>query len=499
MKFKFKFPTAYSVLLIILVIAAALTYIVPSGKYARLIYDKGSDTLVQTMPDGSVHNLPPTEATLEALGVKLKISAFTDGTVSKPIAIPNTYEHIKASPQGFIETAQAPIKGLYDTVDVIVFILIIGGFLGIFNRLNVFNAGISALRKVVAGKEFIIIIFLTIIVAAGGSTFGMQEEALAFYPLLIPIFMALGYDAITCIAVIFLGCSIGNMFSTINPFSSIIASNIAGIKFTDGITGRFVGLVIAELISMIYIMRYAYRVKKDPTKSIIYAQRKEIEARFSMKDDEGLVFTGRMKVILVIFIITFGIMIWGVSAHSWWFTDMSTLFFVGSIVIWLFSGLSEKECVMSFLTGAQEILSAAFIVGVARSINLVLDDGHISDTILYYGSDMVSHMSNVGFVVFIYLAYVVLGIFIPSSSGLAVLSMPIIAPLADSVGMSRDIIVSAYQFGQGIMGLVTPTGMILVILMMVDVSYDKWLKFVWPLLLMVFLVGFGVLLGQAYL
>ncbi|CDF58432.1 Arginine/ornithine antiporter ArcD [Thermobrachium celere DSM 8682] len=328
----------------------------------------------------------------------------------------------------------------------------------------------------------------------------MAEETIALYPILIPVFIAAGYDALVCIAAIYMGSSIGTMFSTVNPFASVIASNAAGITFTEGLTIRFIGLLIAVIITIVYIVKYANKVKKDATMSLIYSQKQEIEEKF-LKDyynKDVPEFTLRRKLMLIIFGLAFVVMIWGVSSQDWWFTEMTTLFLAVSLIIALISGMQEKEFVNKFISGASELVGVALIIGVARGINLILDKGLISDTILYAASKLVEGMNPVVFVIVILIIFIVLGFFIPSSSGLAVLSMPIIAPLADSVGLSRDIIVSAYQYGQGLIAFITPTGLILATLGLVDVTYDKWLKFV--IRLMGYIGGFAIimLLIQAF-
>ncbi len=175
-------------------------------------------------------------------------------------------------------------------------------------------------------------------------------------------------------------------------------------------------------------------------------------------------------------------MIYGVSSLDWWFAEMTALFLVTGIIIGFLSKLGEKEFVNQFVTGAADLMSVALVIGVARSINLVLENGMISDTILNFFSNAIAGMNGNIFIVLMLLIFIVLGFFIPSSSGLAVLSIPIMAPLADSVGLSRDVIISAYVYGLGLISFITPTGLILATLEMVDVTYDKWLKFIMPLM-----------------
>ncbi len=483
-KKKRSFPTAFTVLFIVLIFAAALTYIVPAGSYAKLKYESDKKIFTVTKPDGSVEEAKPTQETLNKLGVKVDIQRFVDGSISKPVAIPGTYEKVKQNPQGPLSVIQAPVKGIQETIEIIAFLLIIGGCIGVLNNSGAFDAGIASLSRATKGKEFLLIVIITVLISLGGTTFGLAEETIALYPILVPVFMAAGYDALVCIAALYMGSSIGTMFSTVNPFSSVIASNAAGTTFTAGLGMRTAGLIIATIFTIIYIVKYGKKIKKDPTKSLIYDQKKEIEEKFLKNYEEKVIpeFTFRRKLMLLVFGSAFAIMIWGVSSKEWWFTEMTTLFLAVGIALGVISGMGEKEFVNKFVGGAADLIGVALVIGVARAINLIMENGLISDSILHFSSNAVQGMNPYIFIIVMLLLFIILGFFIPSSSGLAVLSMPIMAPLADAVGLPRDVIVSAYQYGQGLIAFITPTGLILATLAMVDVTYDKWLKFIMPLM-----------------
>ena len=273
------------------------------------------------------------------------------------------------------------------------------------------------------------------------------------------------------------------MASTVNPFSTIIASDTAGINWTSGMPMRLAMLVLGTAICIIYTIRYAEKVKKDPTKSLIYSQKKELEDHFLDNYDEENIpeFNFRRKLILIIFAGAFGVMIYGVSKLGWWFGEMTALFFGVSLLMVFLAKLPEKDFVNVFITGASDLLGVALLVGLSRGITIIMDNGLISDSILYLANNLVEGMNNIIFSTVMFLIYNVLGFFIPSSSGLAVLSMPIMAPLADVVGVGRNVIVDAYQYGQGLINFITPTGLVLASLALVNVTYDKWLKFVMPL------------------
>ncbi len=483
-KRKLSFPTAFTVLFIVLVIAAVLTYIIPAGSYERLAYNSDNDNFKITKHGGIEEVIPAEQSELDKLGITIPLESFKNGEIFKPIAIPGSYEKQEQQPQGLIPVLKASVLGISDTVGIIVFVLILGGIIGILNETGTFDAGIAALSRKTKGKEFLLVVIVSTIIAIGGTTFGLAEETIAFYPILMPIFVASGFDAMVTIAAIYMGSCIGTMFSTTNAFSVVIASNAAGINFNSGLSIRLISLVLAQIITLIYIYRYAQKVKKDPSKSIVADDMPKVKERF-LKDydpNQVVAFDWRRISMLVVFIAAFPIMIWGVSKGGWWFEEMSTLFLAVAILMIILSGLGEKKAVNTFLSGAADLVSVALIIGVARGINLIMDEGMISDTLLYNATNIIGNMNGILFSSVQMVLFSFLGIFIPSSSGLATLSMPIVAPLADAVNIGRDVVVSAYTYGQGWMSFITPTGLILATLEMVDISYDKWLKFILPLM-----------------
>ncbi len=480
-------------------VVALLTWFVPAGKYESLTYSPSPDTFHVTSRE-STASLPATQATLESLGVKIPVSKFKSGDIYKPISIPNTYHKLEARPQGFMAFAQSPVKGVIAAADIIFLILIIGGLIGIMNRTGAFDAGIAWLAHKLKGREYMLIVLVTSLVAAGGTTFGLAEETMAFYPILIPIFLAAGYDALVGVACIFVGSTVGIMFSTINPFATIIASNAAGINWTVGLNGRLLMLLLGLLICVLYILRYAKRVKADPAASLIYEQRDEINALFSANPQSHTpTFTHRLRLILVLFSASFVVMIVGVSMLEWWFVEMTATFLVGAIAIGFVARMRERDFVEAFSKGAGDLLSVAFIVGIARGITLLLEDGLISDTILYHASTITEDMNKGVFASAMLFIYAGLSFFMPSSSGMAVLTMPILSPLADTVGIGREVVVNAYLYGMGLFNFINPTGLILAALAIVKFGFDKWLLFVMPLFLILLAVALSVLTLSVYL
>jgi len=238
-------------------------------------------------------------------------------------------------------------------------------------------------------------------------------------------------------------------------------------------------------------MRYAERVRQDPTKSIVYDRKAENEAHFLKGRDDGAAatFTGLHKLVLVLFAVTFVVMIWGVLKGGWWMGEMTALFLAAAIVVGIVARTGEQRFIDAFLGGARDLLGVALIIGLARGIVVVMDAGHITDTILHWAELSVAGLSSVVFVNVIYWVEVLLSFFVPSSSGLAVLSMPIMAPVADFAGAERHLVVTAYQSANGIVNLINPTfAVVMGALAIGRVPYERWLRFMWPLLLVLTII-----------
>jgi len=491
----FEFPTAYTVLFLILILVTVLTHVIPAGKYNRLSYQESTNEfVVETYGNGNI-NLEATQKNLDKLEIKIDVNKFIDGTIKKPMAIPNTYVKLDGKAQGFKELIIAPISGIAESIDIIIFVLILGGIVGIVNKTGTFNIAMKAISQKTKGKEFSLVIISFIFFAAGGTIFGFWEETIPFYSILMPLFLINNFDPLVPMATIFLGSAVGCMFSTVNPFSTIIASNAAGISFNEGLKFRFVALIVFSIISLLYINRYIKKVKKNSNNSLVIEEQEEIREKF-LKDysqETNIKFDWRKKIILFLFIFQFIVMIWGVSSLGWWFQEAAAMFFGVAIIIMFLSGLSEKEAVNGFISGASEVVGVTLIIGLARAINIIMENGMISDTLLFYSSNVVAEMGKGLFSIVMLLIFAFLGIFIPSTSGLAVLSMPILAPLADTVGLSRAVVVDAFSWGQGVILFITPTGLIFVVLQIVGIPYNKWLKFVMPLMVIIIILIISIL------
>jgi uncharacterized ion transporter superfamily protein YfcC len=372
-------------------------------------------------------------------------------------------------------------------------VLIIGGFIGVVTATGAIDAGIRRAMVRLKGREMWMIPILMALFALGGTTYGMAEETLAFYGLLIPVMIAAGYDALVAVAVILLGAGIGVLGSTINAFSTVIASDAAGISFADGLWLRLVILALTWAAAVAWVMRYAARVKADPSRSLVHDLKEANEAHFGAGvSDEG--FTGLHQIVLILFAATFAVMIWGVSVGGWWMAQMSGLFLFAAIVIGIVGRLGEPRLVEAFLAGARDLLGVALIIGLARGIVVVMDAGQITDTILHSAEVTVADLPGAAFISKIYLVELGLSFFVPSTSGLAVLSMPILAPVADFAEVPRSLVVTAFATASGWVNLITPTSAVVMGGLAIGrVPYQRWLRFVWPLLLVLTVIVMGAL------
>jgi uncharacterized ion transporter superfamily protein YfcC len=484
-----RLPSAYTILFLLIVIVAFATWIIPAGSY----------------------------------------DYNADGT-----PIPGTYHAVEANPARIlVDSVTAPLNGMYGikaedgsisyynigelfgAIDVAMFILVIGGFLGVTMKTGAIQAGIGGVVERLRGRERLMIPILMALFALGGTTFGMAEESLAFYLLIITVMVASGYDSLTGAAILLLGCGIGVLGSTINPFATGIASGFAGVGIDAGLIGRIVILVVGLAIGIWWVMRYASRIKLQPDASMLGTERADIDEHFRTDSDGstgGGSLTSRQKAALGLFFLAFVVMMLGVIPWSdlgitfiptrfWWFPEMTASFLVFAILIGLAGRMREGEFVESFVDGARDLLGVALIIGIARGVTVIMTNGQITDTILNAAEQVVSGLGGVAFINLMYLLFLPLSFLIPSSSGLATVAMPIMAPLASFADVPPQLVVTAFQTGNGLVNLVTPTSAVVMGgLAIARVGYGTWLKFVWPVLvalaiLSMVVMSVGVLLA----
>lgn len=330
---------------------------------------------------------------------------------------------------------------------------------------------------------------------------------MAFYPLLIPVFAAAGYDALVGIAVVLLGSGTGVLASTVNPFATGIAAGFAGVSLGEGLILRVVMLVVMDAAAVWFVMAYARKVRAHPEKSLVA----DLPQKFSGKrGGETPTLNGKRKIVLVIFTVTFLVMVYGVipfddigaplPALGWWFPELSALFMASGMIIGLIYGMGEQETLDAFVAGAADLIGVGFIIGVSRGITTLMNGGMITDTVLYWGERALDGAGSVTFILLVYLIYLPLSILIPSSSGLATLSVPIMAPLGEFAGIGGALIITAFQSASGLVNLITPTAAVVMGgLAFGNVPYDRWVRFIWKLILIFFLLTVAFLAVSAVL
>ena len=482
----FQLPSAYTILFGLIVLMAIATWLIPAGTYDL---DK----------DGS--------------------------------PVPGTYHSVPSHPARIlVDSLTAPINGLYGiedakgninyynsgslfgAIDVALFILVIGGFLGVTMRTGAIQAGIGQLVARLKGRERWMIPILMSVFALGGTTYGMAEESLAFYSLVIAVMIAAGYDALTGAAIVLIGCGVGTYGSTINPFATGIASGFAGVSISDGLVLRLIMLIVGLGLGIFFVLRYADRVKADPSRSVVANMREENARHFSVDAGEGeIVMTGRQRAILAVFGLAFVVMMYGVIPWEdlniglptlwWWFPEMTASFILFSIIIGIIGRMSESDLTTAFVDGSRDLLGVALIIGIARGITVVMNNGEITDTVLHWAEQALGDVGEAAFAIVMFLLFLPLSFLIPSSSGLATVAMPIMAPLASFADVPAQLVVTAYQSASGIMNLFIPTSAVVMGgLAIARVPYGAYLKWVWPLLAMlaalsVVALGAGALLA----
>ena len=425
----------------------------------------------------------------------------------------------------------APVYGLIGnklttgSIGVAFFILIIGGFLGVITETGALDIGIASVIKKNKGKEKRLIPLLMILFAIGGTTYGMAEETIAFYPLLIPIMIGVGFDTVTAVAVILVGSQIGCLASTVNPFATGVASDTAGVSIADGIVWRLVFLVVMLAISILYVYRYATKIEKNPEKSFVYSQRKE-DLEFFKIPENSSTMTKKQLYILWIFILTFFIMIlslipWGdfgikifqqfndallglpviggLFRHAspfgtWYFSEITMLFFVSSVLIGVVYRMSEDKFLEVFLKGSADLIGVALICAVSRGIQIIMNDGLITATILHWGEIGLKGLSPQLFITLTYLFYLPMSFLIPGTSSLAGATMGLLGPMAEFVHVRSHLVITAFQAASGVLNLFTPTsGVVMGALAIARIDIIVWIKFLAKLILLVIFMSIVIL------
>jgi len=508
-----KFPTAFTVLFFVLVLVWVLSFIIPAGSYD---YVQCGDEDPIPVP-GSYHEIE-VETSLTDKLYDLWLSPVNglygqqapQEPVDAPVAAtPEQVEAACGTTEDVTFLGDKSIIGPYESGDMIgavqvfFFVLAIGAFITVTINTGALDVGIARLVFRFKARSTVLIVLLMVIFSLGGTSYGMAEETLGFYALIVPIMVALGYDRIVGAAVIMVGAGVGTLASTVNPFATGVASDGAGIELGNGIVLRAIMYVVLTTVAILYVLRYANKVKKNPSKSIAVAQEGD-EMLAAEGDTEPPGMSGGQKAVIWIFMLTFVLMIfsvipWGqifdtsdfaaTITLDWYFPELAALFLVGSVIIGLIGRLGEEGMVNSITSGMGDFIGAAFIIAFARGVTVVMNNASVTDTVLNALEGLVSDLTSGVFAVMMFIVNIPLAFLVPSSSGHATLAMPIMAPLADFAGVSRAIVVTAFQSASGWVNLFTPTSAIVMGgLTLAKVGYDRYLRFVTPLLVILFVL-----------
>jgi uncharacterized ion transporter superfamily protein YfcC len=523
-KRRFKFPTAFTVLFFVLVLVWILTFIIKPGTYSYVSCDGGSPKPIPGTFENFNQNLSFQER-LYDLWLSPVNGLYGIRTPAEPVSNPGSKLLGKAEAAcGKSGGKQVPAEvvtppgntGPYNSgdlagaVQVFFFVLAIGAFITVTIKTGALDAGIGRVTERFRKRGLLLIVILMVIFSLGGTTYGMAEETLGFYAIILPVIIGLGYDRMVGVGIILVGAGVGTLGSTVNPFATGVASDAAGVALGDGIGLRLIMYVVFAALAVAYVLWYARRVKGDPAKSMAPAVEGD-DALAAEPAGPPVPMSGRQKTVLWIFGLTFLLMIfsvipWGDFSASlegitlgWYFPELAALFLVGAVLIGLVGGLGEEGTVTGIIAGAGDFIGAALIIAVARGVTTIMNNASITDSVLHGLESVVSGLPSGAFAVVMYLVNIPLAFLVPSSSGHATLAMPIMAPLGDFAGVSRAMVVTAYQSASGWMNLFTPTSAVVMGgLALSRVGYNRFLRFVAPLLLvLLILTCLFMLLGVA--
>lgn len=458
---QFKVPHVYAIIFALMVIFAVLTWIVPSGSYQRQEVNGREVTVAGTYEQSE----------------KTYIDEETGDEVDLR--------------QGVFDVLQAPTRGIQEAIEVVAFILIVGGSFQVITKTGAITSGMGRVVRRFKNKDIVIIPIAMILFALGGTSFGMAEETLPFFAIFMPIMMAMGFDSMTAFMVVFVGARTGYIASTINPFNVLIAQGILGIQGNPQLWLRMIAWVVLTAVAITWVVLYARRVKKNPESSITFeddiAKKVEFAADESALDTE---FTGRQKGVLAVFIAGMCLIIWGLVTQGWYMNEISAVFLAMGLLAGVIAGFSQDVIAQEFVAGIADFAFSAIVVGLARGILVIASDGMIIDTILNALATGLGGIPAVLFTTLLYAVENLLTILVPSSSGLAALTAPIFGPLTELMGLNPEAAVWALSMGSATMSLICPTSAILVAgLGVCKIKLGQWWKTVWKFFLVVSLIN----------
>ncbi len=449
-----KIPNTYVIVFSILIFIILLTWIIPSGEFNRVQVDGRS--LIEEQ----------------------------------------SYHEVEASPQGFGAFFLAPVRGFIRAAQIIAFVLIVGASFSIFTKTGAINSGLEMLIQWSLKKRVykrLMIPLLMIFFSLAGATFGMCEEVLVFILITIPFALALGYDSIVGLAIPFVGAGAGFAGAFSNPFTLGIAQGIAELPPMSGWAYRMVVWSVMTAIAIIFVLRYALKIEKNKENSPVYDidQKRTI---LNTTKNEQKVLTLPHALSILVFVGGLGVLIYGVTNLHWYINEIAGLFFAMGLLAAFINKLKMNDAVDAFIYGAKDMVNAALLIGICQGMLIVAEDGKIIDTILFYTADITKGIHKGFSVQVMFLVQTMLNFFIPSGSGQAALTMPVMAPLSDLLGITRQTAVLAYQLGDGLSNMIIPTsGVTMGILAAAEIPYEKWFKWLLPLFVIFVIVAMVLL------
>jgi len=442
-KKKSRVPHTFVLLFSLIVLAAIGTYVLPAGQFDRM----------------------------------------TDPVTHKTIVVPGTYHQVDPSPVGFFDVFISVQKGMIDAASVVFFVFIVYASFYTVLKTGALHSFIGFLLRVLEGKEIVIIPVFMYLFALGGSVFGMYEETFGFIPLFVGLAIAMGYDAIVGMCMVCLGVAMGFAAAFMNPFTVGLAQKFAELPLFSGMGYRLICWFVIVTMSILWTMRYARKVKKDPTQSLVYG----LDMGELALDHNELInkhFHPRDKAILAMVVFMVGLLIWGVIKKGWYFNELAGIFLIMGILAGALAGWGPSKIAATLLEGAREIVFGALVIGLSRGILIVMREGNIIDTVIYGLSQPLAAFPSWVAAEGMLFVQTLINFFIPSGSGQAATTMPIMAPLADLLNIKRQVAVLAFQFGDGFSNILWPTTLLPVICSIAKVPIDRWWRFFIPFFLL---------------
>ncbi|MBD7909297.1 YfcC family protein [Sporosarcina gallistercoris] len=446
-KWRMEAPHPFVILFTVIIIMAIATYLIPAGEYDRTQSEDGKSYVV----DGSYHQ-------------------------------------IDAKPAGILPVFEAVHKGMVQSAPIIFFIFIVGGAFNVFRESNAIEGAFGSISSKLEGKEMYLIPIVMLFFGLGGAAIGMFEESLPFILIMIPLAIMMGFDSLVGTGMVLVGVASGFTAAFMNPFTVGVAQGIAEVPIFSGMGLRVIFWLIYMVVAILYVVRYARKVRKNPESSLVYEEDKKRNIRVDLVKEHTL--TGKQITTLIILVATLIGLGFGVIKFGWYITEISALFLIMALIIGLVNGKGINGTAVSFVRGCEELVVGALVVGFAYGALVILQDSSTIDTILYGITALVSQLPSGLAAIGMYIMQCLLNIVVTSGSGQAALSMPIMTPLSDLLGVSRQTSVLAFQMGDGLTNIITPTsGLLLAALAMAKISFAKWFKWVWPLILIQFILG----------